>query len=138
MVEAFRKILVPVDMSPDSENALRAALELQRAYGSEIRVVTLVEEGYDAAFFDPPPADERAARLRDFIDEVEPGAAGRVGMEVLEEIDVPEGIERCAMDWEATLVILTTHHARPTLFRTQAERTIKALDVPVLLLKPHP
>jgi nucleotide-binding universal stress UspA family protein len=143
--DPFRRILVPVDMSHESRAALSAALELQRAYGSEVRVVTLTDYGDNDEYnrglgVDVSPAhfaDAATERLRRFVENSVPGALDRVTLTALEEIDVPGGIDRVATEWGATLVVLTTHHAHPGLFRTQAEKTINALDVPVLFLKPH-
>ena len=145
-LEAFRRILVPVEpSSDDARYALRAALELKRRFGSELLLVTFAEFGGNAEWSRGVGADESVAdledenrtRLRRFVENVAPEAVGEVSFRAIEDNEVPRGIERCAADWGATLVVLTTH-AHPGIFRARYERIIQNLDLPVLLLRRPP
>ena len=144
-LDAFRKILVPVDMSDDAPNALHTALALQRAFGSEVHVVTFTEFGENEEFnrglgalqTEADLESSTTGRLRRFVENVAPGSLERVTCRAIEDNDIPGGIDRAVLDLGATLVVLTTH--RPaSLFRTRVERIIQALDLPVLLLKRPP
>ncbi len=48
--ELFRKILVPVDFSPCSNEALRVALEIARAFESEVLLLHVIDTSAVAAF----------------------------------------------------------------------------------------
>ena len=43
--ELFARVFVPVDLTPSSHLAVGAALELKRAFGSEVCIFQLAEEG---------------------------------------------------------------------------------------------
>lgn len=140
----FRRILVPVDFSTESRQALAIALELQRKFDSEVQVITLTEFGENEEFVrglgvertDDDLEESAGERLRHFVEHIAGDAIGRVTCRALEEVDLPYGVNRCANEWGATIVLLTSHRT-PGLFRTQCERIANALSVPVIVLKAH-
>jgi nucleotide-binding universal stress UspA family protein len=144
--ETFRRILVPIVPSrDDARYALLAALELQRRFGSQVRVVTFTEFGENEQWGRGVGVDEDLAdleisahdRLRRFVENVAPHAVDAVSYAVFQDNDIPRAIDRAASDWVATLVVMTTHAPRGVL-RARYERIIRAVDVPVLLLRPPP
>jgi nucleotide-binding universal stress UspA family protein len=145
-LDPFRKILVPIQPSrDDARHAFLTARELQRRFGSEVRVVTFTEFGQNEEFNRGLGADEDIvdleesahARLRRFVEHVAPDAIDEVSYEAFEDNDAARAIDRAATKWGATLVVLTTHD-HPGVFRARYERIMQALDVPVLLLRPPP
>ncbi len=64
----FRKILVPVDFSPCSDQAFRIALELARTFGAELVVLHVIDTSAVAAFnrlgLLAVPSDATAQRRR--------------------------------------------------------------------------
>lgn len=66
--ELFRKILVPVDFSPCSNEAFRVALEMARAFQSKLIILHVIDTGTVAAFnrlgLLAVPSDATAQRKR--------------------------------------------------------------------------
>ncbi len=66
--ELFRKILVPVDFSPCSNEAFRVALEMARAFQSKLIILHVIDTGAVAAFnrlgLLAVPSDATAQRKR--------------------------------------------------------------------------
>lgn len=68
MAELFHKILVPVDFSPCSDEAFRVALEIARAFESEVTLLHVIDTSTIAAFnrlgLLAVPSDATAQRRR--------------------------------------------------------------------------
>ncbi|HLZ36036.1 MAG TPA: universal stress protein [Nitrospira sp.] len=67
-IELFRRILVPVDFSPCSNEAFRIALQMARAFQSELKVLHVIDTSAVAAFnrlgLLAVPSDATAQRRR--------------------------------------------------------------------------
>lgn len=139
---AFRRLFVPVDLSPPSHRAVELALALQRSMGSTVCVFTVAEYGENDNFLrglgdlETPGDLVRFAeeRLRRFVDNIEPGASDRVATRASVEGDVVRAVTEEARLWRATLVIVARASTRPTIFRSDEERLLRLLEVPVLIL----
>jgi hypothetical protein len=137
----FRKVLVHVDYSAESRNALRTALELHRSMRSEVCVLVhtffdsndefLAGIGSQETVHDL--VQEAQARARGFVETVVPGLVDEITVRALVETDLVRAVTRAAATWGATLVVLTG--GAQSLFRNAEERLSRDLDVPVLVLK---
>lgn len=138
--ELFARVFVPVDLTPSSHLALRAALELKRAFGSEVCIFQLAEEGGADEFLgglgDPvTPGDlvsNVRGRLRRFLENVAPELADTVEVRARAEVKPMDGIRDEARDWGATLVVAATTFKG--LFRSPAEKLVHGFEIPVLLI----
>ncbi len=141
----FRRIFVPIDYTPDSQRALGAALELQRLYGSAIRLFHIQHgDGMDdflgglgslAGYGDW--VDEARGRLRRYVENVAPNALPHVELHagVGGESDRATLLRAEAAEWDTTLMIVTEHQ-HSTLFRSVAEKVIRGMGCAVLVLPP--
>lgn len=145
----FQRILVPVDGSPPSGQALRMALQLAREAGGELRVVHVLDNtaymtGYD-------PAGGAAGHLYE--------AVRSSGTQILQDavatsrqegvaadavlVDRPgtrlgEAVADAASEWKADLVVVGTHGRRGAtrlLLGSGAEQVIRLAPVPVLVTR---
>lgn len=138
--EIFARVFVPVDFTTSSHQAVGAALELKRAFGSEVCIFQLAEEGGADEFLgglgDPAsPGDlVRSARerLQRFIENVAPTFADSVEVRASTYVKPMEDIRDEARRWGATLVIAATTFEG--LFRSPAEKLVHGFDIPVLLI----
>lgn len=145
----FQRILVPVDGSSPSGQALRMALQLVREGGGEIRVVHVLDNtaymtGYD-------PVGGAAGALYE--------AVRSSGTHILQEavatgrqqgidadavlVDRPgtrlgDAVADAAVEWRADLIVVGTHGRRgPSrlLLGSGAEQVIRLAPVPVLVTR---
>jgi nucleotide-binding universal stress UspA family protein len=139
----FRRILVPVDLRARSQRALHIALELRRRFDARICVLHVVrsdENDHFLAGIGSPITrsellEEGNAEVRQFVRGIAPQDADGIESEAVFERDYVAAVRAKADDWEPTLVVLSPD-AHPSLLRTHAEKLVKALDVPVLVLEP--
>lgn len=126
----FRRILVPLDGSPQAEEILKPAVELARRLDAQMHLVTAV-----------PPGPEAPRRRRAAEEELERGRAGLAAGGLKTWVEVRTGdpsrvVEEVALEWGADLVAMTTH-GRTGLARTLlggvADRLLRILPVPVLV-----
>ncbi len=137
----FKVILVPIDFTPASRQAIIAACEMRRKYGSELHVFRLSKfgenddfiRGLGAPWSEGDVKDETRNQLRMFGESICLGTPC-LHYETLMGEDVVEGIAKAARDCKATLVLLPIHEGK-TLLRSKTEKVARALDVPVLLIK---
>ena len=142
----FERIFVPIDFSEGSRRALATALELRRAFGSEVHLFRLTESSENDQFLAGTGAggmspqrlvDDAEARLGRFVENVLPGRSGEVIVHAQVGVDVVHGIARNAKRFGTTLVLLAKE-PKETMFRTQIEKLVQALDSAVMLLRaPH-
>jgi nucleotide-binding universal stress UspA family protein len=139
----FARILVPVDFSEGSRRALATALELRKRFGSEVHLFRLTESspndqflaGTGASSIAPAELVEDAkARLLRFVENVLPGQSGEVIVHAQVGADVVHGIARSAKHTGTTLVLLA-EEPKETMFRSQVEKLVQALDSAVMLLR---
>jgi hypothetical protein len=76
---------------------------------------------------------ETECRLLRFVEKLFPEQGGEIAVHAGIGEDLVQGIERAATDARATLVLLS---ARPkqTVFRTQVEKVVRALDCAVMIV----
>jgi nucleotide-binding universal stress UspA family protein len=140
--EIFRRILVPVDFSDESHRGVFTALELGRHFNSELCFFNLAEFdenddyrrglGHPYSTFDLVKITEK--RLHDFLENLAEGTSEHVTKLAFVGHDVARWLHDIAREWKATLVLVSTH-PRHTLFRSQTEKIMRALNVPVLVLQ---
>lgn len=137
----FRNIVVPLDGSLQSENALPLAVAIARRGGGELRLTTVLTPHAKAAHPPHPglPRDEQVAldlaswRVR----KAAPGAAVTTS---LLEGPVAAMLAEHTVAVNADLVVMTTH-GRGVLSRfwlgSVADELIRRTTVPLLALRPH-
>ena len=138
--QIFARVFVPVDFTMSSHQAVGVALELKRAFGSQVCIFQLAEEGGADEFLgglgDPAtPGDlmQRAqGRLRRFIENIAPAEADSVEVRAYADVKPMEDTRDEARRWGATLVIAATKFEG--LFRSPAEKLVHGFDIPVLLI----
>ncbi len=142
-VTTFERILVPIDFSQASRQALTTALVLQDHLGSEVHLFHLAQPGANAEFLagaggvSVPPrelVDDARAHLRRYVDDLFPGRAAGVGVHAQVGADLVQGIERAAREIGATLVLLPGR-SRGSLFRTNIEKIARDLEGAVMILR---
>ncbi len=142
-VTSIDKILVPVDLSDDSQVGLRAAYELAERHNAQLQVFHVVEEvsypsyyGLGPAFTEELLTTARAALDKLVLDALRP--ATNVQRDIVLGQRAASEIIRFADAQEADLIVMTTHDngglEHLFLGRT-AERTVQLSTVPVLTLR---
>ena len=141
---AIEKVVVPVDFSENSEQALSVAVDLARTLGAEIHVVHVVPT---VPYFGPPfvpgpvligqvkeagrkELDALMARLR---------ARGINASAVLAEGVAYTEIDRAAADLGADLIVIGTHGRtgfQHLLLGSVAERVVRMSRIPVMVVPP--
>jgi nucleotide-binding universal stress UspA family protein len=143
----FKKILVPVDFGPASNEALKAAVELAKHDGAELVLVHVWEiptysyaaMDYAAADLLGPVRDAAQAQLTETLARVRkdvPGATGTLE-HGLPWHEVLAAIERTQPD----LVVMGTHcrkGVRRMLLGSVAEKIVRASPAPVLTMHEPP
>ena len=145
----YKRILVPVDGSHTSNQALAASLQLAKDFGSRIRLIHVINEltglggfyqsgGYPGDLRDVLPEngtrilDEAMARTRTSGLE-----AGRVLAEGF-NLRLGEAVVDAANHWMADLIVIGTHGRRGIgrmLLGSGAEQIIRLAPVPVLVVR---
>lgn len=141
----IRSILVAVDFSESSEQALTAAIDLARQTGAELHVAHALD--LPIALFNPyavslPDAlvtqarDEAARRLRETVERV--AKEGVTAKSRLSEVPAAPAIARLAEEIGADLIVMGTHgHTglKHVLLGSVAERTLRLAPCSVLIVK---
>lgn len=145
----YQRILVAVDGSATSNQALSAAIALAQRLGSQLRVVHVVEEmaylsGYDqfGGYSGELLRAMREAGTRILQDAIgRAHAAGVAADSVLFDRfgeRLAESVSAAARLWQAELVVVGTH-GRKGLSRvfmgSGAEQVIRRAEVPVLVIR---
>lgn len=146
----YKRILVPVDGSETSHQALASAIALARESQGAIRLLHVVEElayltgydqfgGYSGALLKAMREngdrilEDAAARVRE---------AGVACESVLFDTfgqHLGETVAKAASQWNADLVVVGTHGRRGVsklLLGSGAEQVIRQAPVPVLVIRP--
>jgi nucleotide-binding universal stress UspA family protein len=144
-MRTYRRILVPVDGSRVSNEALVAALQIARDGGGRARLVHVVDElafltGFEASGIVLEEVRKGAQRVLIAALEIA-NAAGVQADTVL--VDEPgkrlgECIAEEARKWEADLVVVGTHGRHGiarALLGSGAEQVIRLAPVPVLVIR---
>jgi universal stress protein A len=141
----FREILVPVDHSIHSSEAIRVAAELAGCNSAHIILVNVyepVEAVIPEAYWVVAPAQEqlRVAALQKKLDEAanELRAAGAADFEIrLLRGAVDEQIVTCARERRCDLIVMGTHGRRGVqrlLLGSVAERVLRTAPCSVLVV----
>jgi nucleotide-binding universal stress UspA family protein len=141
------RILVPVDFSPFSREALKAALDLARHYEARIDVLhVLAESSFPSLYgagalllYGEKPDLEHDARvaMKALIDEVRPSNF-RMNAHIVKG-DAADGIIEYANEQRPDLIVIPTQgltgleHA---LLGSVAERVVREAPCPVYIVKP--
>jgi nucleotide-binding universal stress UspA family protein len=145
----YKRILVPVDGSPTSNEGLREAIQLAKAQRASVRLVHVADEHFiammgldygasvDKLMHSVTAAGRRILRNAESL-------AGRAGVEastvMLETLTGPvaDPIVREAKKWPADLIVIGTHGRRGVrrlVLGSDAEQIVRLSPVPVLLVR---
>lgn len=129
MKDEFRKILVPIDGSPESEAAFPAIMPLVRSHASEVALLHVVEHP-EQSFAPPERVPKACAALRTVgVNAWLELREGRPATEIL----------RAARELKPDLIALSSH-GRSGLSRmiagSVAEAVLRRAEVPVLVTRP--
>lgn len=145
---AFRRLLVPVDFSPNSARALDTAIELAQRFGAELHVLHAYEipvgpaMAYGISFpqeLGDEVRDAAARRLAKAWQKVE--AAGVKGETHLTQATAAEAIAETAKQLSADLIVMGTRGLsgfKHVLLGSVAERVLRLAPCPVLTVKQEP
>lgn len=140
----FKDILLPVDINdPDTqEKAVRTAVEMAKAFGSRLHVMTIVPdfgESYVSSFF-PVDYQEKAAeaadqRLHDFVKQRVP--KGVSVQHIVAQGTIYEEILRFAREHEIDLIVMASHRPelQDYLLGPNASRVTRHADCSVTVVR---
>lgn len=140
-----RKILVPVDFSPSSHQALEAATSLAQKYGAELYLIHVVPEFATAVLPEHVQQEtlieaERSAAKERFT--VSKAALDQKGVKCTVQVEVGSDVAGTILDAidreEVDFVVFTTHGLSgwyPQVFGSIAEKLIRLVQCPTLLLR---
>jgi nucleotide-binding universal stress UspA family protein len=138
-------ILVPVDFSPTSLNAVRVALGLAEPDG-DITLLHVIDKDFveDAVAAGMGPSDDITAKLRaqaeaSFAGVLEGVAAGEVNVERMIVVGIPfVEILKIARDLDLPMIVMgmrgRTTPSEELLFGSTAEKVLRGARVPVLCI----
>ncbi len=147
----YRKIIVATDLTPASDAAVRAALELARRFGARLTALHVAEPPYEPQhWFVPHDREtqllrevfhheqvEARARLKEQTERL--GGRDGVSPELRVVAGVPaDSIVDEAVRSEADLLVIGTHGRRGVqhaLLGSIAERVVRTSKVPVLTVR---
>lgn len=142
----FQRILVPVDGSETSTQALDAAIALARAMDAQIRVLHAVDElmyltGYEYSGDLLAAARAAAQQLLDDAQARTKAAGVACDAQLIDDLGprLGESVARAAREWKADLIVLGTHGRRGfnrLLLGSGAEQVIRLAPVPVMVIRP--
>lgn len=137
----LRRILIALDGSDFSLEAVRPALELARATGARVSLLEVVTR-YNGLARLLKPGDRTAESAERFLREVReriPPEIGPVDVRVVEHANPAAGIVLEARREEVDLVAMATHGRgglRRIMMGSVAESVVRSVQVPVLLFRP--
>ena len=145
----YRRILVPMDASAQSDRALQEAIALARAQDGVLRLIAILDEvkfvnGFEPALVVIDDVLPRARReMGALLDAARARAAAQgveAAVEVVEDgvLTIPQIVAAQAAQWPADLVVVGTHGRHGVgrlLAGSVAESILRGCPVPVLLVK---
>jgi hypothetical protein len=140
--DLFRRILVPVDLSYESQRGLRLALRLRHQLGADAQVCVFALAEFDDhddyrrnlgdGYNTQDLLEATAARLGRYVEAVQPGAGEELTLRVAIGRNLARQLKQVVDDWGATVVLAM--NAAHGLWSHPTERLVDAVGVPVLLL----
>jgi len=147
MLEAVKRVLVPVDFSDNSQKVFESAANVAAKFGAELVCIFVVQSFEDySGFFVPhmPVAqfqEEMQAsaekKMAEFLEDNLP--AGLLGSSKVLVGDVGEEIVAFAAQEKIDLIVMGTHGYKGlerVLFGSVAEQVVKTATCPVLTVNP--
>jgi nucleotide-binding universal stress UspA family protein len=144
----YKRILVPVDGSEQSRQALAAALQLAAPTGARVRVVHSLDElayltGFEASSNVLTLAREYGRKILDEAVTQATSAGVPADSQLLEGMGhrLGDNVADAVRSWEADLVVVGTHGRRGigrALLGSGAEQVIRTSPVPVLSIRSRP
>ena len=144
-VPRFRKIIVPVDFSPSSQNALEHAVRCAEEFGADLMLLYVLEalpcaslSGItDAMAFWESDFESAAKKLRTVADEAGNGSTVDIRWKIRAGVPAHEIVE-FAKENDADLIVIATHgHTgwKHFCIGSTAERVVRAAPCPVLVVR---
>src|SRR5687767_10265096 len=144
----YKSILVPLDGSPFSEEALPTAIRLARGSGARLLLARVVDRAVPSILLSSPLAEQSWAespmdRATDYLEDVSSRILASTGVRT--EIAVLRGGVASSLRGEAArahcdLIVMSTH-AHGTIGRvfqsSVADRLARSVACPVLLIRAH-
>ena len=135
----MQRIMLATDFSERSDRALRRAVLLARAHGAVLDLVHVVDDDRPQRIVDHEAVDARTM-LRELAKSLESADGIRCEVEVVLS-DPFAGIIKAASDKAPDLLVIGPHRRqllKDAFLGTTAERTIRAVDCPVLMVNGPP
>jgi nucleotide-binding universal stress UspA family protein len=147
-MKPFKKILVPVDFSAHSEEAMHVAADLASHYGAALTLVYVYEpmqyalpEGY--ILYTPDQIAQMTSAFKERLGRAEQAlkdmGVARVDARLLQGI-VPFELGELAKNEGMDLIVMGTHGrtgVKRALMGSVAERVLRTAPCPVLVVKGH-
>lgn len=139
------RILVPLDFSEPSRDALLHARELARAFGAELQLLYVVQITSHPYFYVPTQTEIWEKRRQSAVEAIEELSRDVLGDDVPHQTYVAEGrpateIAAFAEERDADLIVIATHGLsgleRIVLGSTTAE-VVRSVDCPVFTVRTH-
>jgi len=140
----FDRMLVPIDFSPASRTALATALRIADRWRSEVVLFHAAALDENDEFLDHTGVPwgrgdvvgQAADHLRNFAGTVAPGSQERVRFDATRDEDTVRAVVRaCARHAPSVMVLGVRRPGRRRLFRSRAERIVRAVPCPVFLVR---
>jgi nucleotide-binding universal stress UspA family protein len=141
----YKHIMVPLDGSEFAESALTTARLLAHKFGSEITLCHIVHVTEFLAA-DSPELILETRRIaiehaHSYLDALQQSLAGEgltAHKQIVEQGNIADALVHAANSGVCDLVVMTTHGrsgVRRWLLGSVAERLVRAIDIPVLLVR---
>jgi nucleotide-binding universal stress UspA family protein len=143
----FERLLVPVDFSSAARAAFALAMQIAERWGSEVILFSAAGPDQNDEFLrstgvpwgQQDVVSETSEHLRRFADQVVPGSGARVHLEATRDENSVRAVTRACERHRPSLVVVGMHpHDRRRLLRSRAERIVRALACPVVLVRGEP
>lgn len=139
------KILVPVDFSPSSHDAVEAAADLAQHFGAALQLVHVIPMLPPSTFADFIPEEKFMERARDEAERHFTAVVKDLtskGIKVSSSVEVGDDVASSIMEAvehsNADMVVISTHGLtgwHPMVFGSIAEKVIKMVGCTVFLLR---